>query len=342
MKSRTAAPEFTPDPVEKAAAGWLVANDRGMTSRQVEEFQLWMRAEPRHAEVYSELAATWQMLPHIRRSAAAGTRGVARRRYRAWLPVALAAAAGLAVMVVWQEPQRAAVNFSQVAATEAGTLRRMELPDGSVLQLNASSAVAVRFTASERNVRLVRGEVHLVVAKNLVQPFIVTAGQVAVQAVGTAFGVHLGPNSVVDVLVTEGRVRVEDVERRHSLLAPSATPGEPPLLVAGQRARIDPAASPSASVAATVVAVNSAEIEEALAWHQRQLQFVSVQLAEIVAEFNRFNRHQLVIADPRLAVRQFGGTFLAGDYETFIRLLEASAGVKAERGENETFLRLVR
>ena len=67
---------------------------------------------------------------------------------------------------------------------------------------------------------------------------------------------------------------------------------------------------------------------------------MSTPLASIVDEFNRYNRHQLVIVDPRLATRRFGGTFAVGDHEELVRSLEANFGVVAARGESSTELRL--
>ena len=55
---------------------------------------------------------------------------------------------------------------------------------------------------------------------------------------------------------------------------------------------------------------------------------------------NRYNRHQLVVVDPRLTERRFGGSFPAGDYETVVRMLETNFGVVAERKDGETWLRL--
>lgn len=86
--------------------------------------------------------------------------------------------------------------------------------------------------------------------------------------------------------------------------------------------------------------VPPAEIQQTLAWRARRLDFDAVPLADIVVEINRHNRHKLVIADPRLNGQRFGGSFPAGDYETFVRMLETSFGVVAERGSDETRLRL--
>jgi transmembrane sensor len=58
-----------------------------------------------------------------------------------------------------------------------------------------------------------------------------------------------------------------------------------------------------------------------------------------VAEFNRFNRHKLVIEDAMLAELKFGGTFRPDRYETLIGLLEQSFDVVVDRRETVTVLR---
>ncbi len=85
---------------------------------------------------------------------------------------------------------------------------RHVLEDGSVVELNALTKLDVQYTPTERRVRLVRGEAYFIVAKNPQRPFRVSANQVTVQAVGTAFSVGLDPKEL-SVLVTEGKVRVE-------------------------------------------------------------------------------------------------------------------------------------
>jgi transmembrane sensor len=81
-------------------------------------------------------------------------------------------------------------------------------------------------------------------------------------------------------------------------------------------------------------------LEAALAWQKRSLDYADAPLAEIVADFNRYNQHRLVIVDPALAKRRFGGTFPAGDYRSLVHVLEETFDVVAERRERETILRL--
>jgi transmembrane sensor len=222
----------------------------------------------------------------------------------------------------------------------------MDLPDGTFVTLNTNKAVDVHFSATERRVRLLRGEALFTVARNPARPFVVEAGGVAVKAVGTAFNVRLQAETV-EVLVTEGKVRVDDARQGRSLLASPEPAAEPAsggdesrrLLRPGEKVVI-PVRSDAAPIPGTASTLSDSEVAEALAWQRRRLEYVDAPLSEIIADFNRYNQHRLVIADPALASSRFGGTFPAGDYHSLVQLLEKSFGVKVERRDRETVLRL--
>jgi transmembrane sensor len=234
--------------------------------------------------------------------------------------------------VVRTAPPAAVLTHSGLVKHES---RRLTLPDGSVVDLNAGAKIEVAFTTEERRVRLVSGEAHFTVAKNPARPFIVAAGSVAVRAVGTAFSVQLGDQQV-DVLVTEGRVQVAQPESVNP--APSGMRDDsmaPLVLLAGQRATI----ATSASIAPAVAAVSPTEMERALAWQGVRLEFADMPLADVAAEFNRHNQRQLAV-DPAVAGLRVGGNFRADNVDAFVRLLESSFGVAAElRADGATVLR---
>ncbi|MES1194684.1 MAG: FecR domain-containing protein, partial [Opitutus sp.] len=246
-----------------------------------------------------------------------------------------AAAAVVFLSLAW--PRVPGENLHEDIVTTVGAFQKLDLPDGSVVQVNTDSAIEVQYTAGERRVRLVRGEAHFSVAKNPDRPFIVSAGQVAVRAVGTAFNVRWR-SAAVEVLVTEGKVQVNDSVQGGSLLMPQADT-ETPLLVAGERATI-PTQAVTGRAAAAVAPVAPVEVARALAWQERRLEFEDAPLSEIVAEFNRYNTHQLVIGDPRLEAKRFTVTFRADGYPALVRLLEGGNEVTAERSEGRTVLRL--
>lgn len=331
------------DPVEEVAAGWLVERDRGLSPAREEELARWLRSDPAHEATYRALAATWTMLGEKGVTEAAVVAQPSARWRAGWLAATVAAAAALAVAYFGSgvaEPaptrERADGHFSLTAKTEVGGVRRVDLPDGSVIQLNTNSVVDVEYAAAIRRVRLARGEAYFTVAKNAQRPFVVSAGGVDVRVLGTVFNVRL-KSDAVDVLVTEGRVRVGSP----ATVDPATQPADqaPAELTAGQRVSVALGRSQS-EVVERPVSATPAQIRQTLAWQGRRLDFDATPLSEIVAEINRYNHHQISIADEGLRKRRFGGSFPATDHETVVRMLEADFGVVAERRGGETQLRL--
>ena len=338
-----------PTPLEQAALDWFARCQRGLSAEEESQFEAWLTADRAHADLFNELAGTWQMLGHaapastdaLETSGAKASVASRPKRSAAWrrwvLPVAAAAAVALAYFGYWR-PQ----HFASGAATEIGALRTLRLPDGSVVKLNTNSEIAVGFSPAERRIELLRGEASFAVAKNPARPFIVTAGGVAVRAVGTAFNVRLDPRSV-EVLVLEGRVKVDDTASGQSLLAAAeGTSAADAVLMPGQRAVVElapPVPQRPAPSAAIVTALAAGEVQRRNAWQNRRLEFESAPLREIVAEFNRFSRHKLVIADATLGEQRFGGSFNADDSDGLVRMLRENFGVTVEQMDGVTVLR---
>jgi transmembrane sensor len=165
---------------------------------------------------------------------------------------------------------------------------------------------------------------------------VVRAGGVDVRAVGTAFNVKLaGAN--LEVLVTEGTVHLSQPPA-----SPHAAAEPPPVLAAlsvGQRTviAVAPAIAPPA-----VVPVSAPEIDRLLDWRPRLLDFESTPLAEAVEIFNRANPVRLVIADEELRTVPIVASIRSNNLEGFVRMLEATVGVRAERRSSEIVLRRAR
>lgn len=80
------------------------------------------------------------------------------------------------------------------------------------------------------------------------------------------------------------------------------------------------------------------EVAKRLAWagrfeHDGWLNFRGQSLEIVAAEFNRHNRRQLLIGDPRTARLAVGGKFRVNDLDGFVAALEITHGVRATRSE---------
>lgn len=341
--------------IDREAATWAARREAGLSAAAQRGLEAWLSADARHGEALREVERSWARLDALRdtelgeklereldESSERARRGV---RLMPWLSGALAASVVCALIYLagWR-PARTERSFAGTLTTEVGVVRAVPLPDGSTLRLNTHSAAEVVFTKTERRVRLAHGEAFFTVAKDATRPFVVNAAGVDVRAVGTEFNVRVRAEGV-DVVVREGKVRVEDAATGASLLVASEgevgrARAEAEILAAGHRARVPVVAPPGAgSPAVTRVTVKDEEIARSLAWHEGRLVFEAAPLREIVAEFNRYNRRPIVIEDPELAVRSFGGTFEANDTRTFLELLRTEGIVGEDRGAAGVVLR---
>jgi transmembrane sensor len=341
-----------PDPVERAAAEWVLRREHGMHGDDQSAFRRWLNQDPRHARVFAEMEETSRLLDHMRIDAPRGASPMAQatsaqRRpvsYVPYLRAALAVAAVVAVVFFgWRKLTPAAPTFVESAATQVGGLRELDLPDGSVVLLNTSTAIKVSYLESERRVELLRGEAYFTVAKDPSRPFWVQAGQVAIRAVGTAFNVRLTPTAV-NVLVTEGKVRVAQVNGDDIPSSPSKQAVDlGSILTVGHIAQVLLGANHVPSPASMIItSIESRTANSALAWREGRLEFFDTPLSEVVSEFNRYNQHKIVIADPVLASRRFGGAFASHRIEPLLELLQQSFGVVSENRGNETVIRLAK
>lgn len=336
--------------MEDHAIMWLTERDDLFSPVREREFAQWLAADSRHAATVVRLEQTLGLLnelpefraelnakfdrvaPVVPFSSAPAGQAPARRVRRwpqklAW--TGAAAALALGALTAWHTLQQPAEARYQTAAVG---YQRARLDDGSTLELNAASAVRVKFTAAERSLKLDTGEACFAVTHDSARPFIVSAGEIAVRAVGTVFNVRYVAEGGVEVTVTEGKVRVGQFGPA-SAAAESAT-----LVSAGQRFLLPKHAPPH-----PVEQVDPTSLWAALAWQSTLVDFADAPLADVVARFNSRSRIQIILDDDKIGDRRIGGTFRLDEAETFVRLLGRDGEIVCEhRNESEIHLRLAR
>jgi transmembrane sensor len=323
-----------------------------LTAPEQAEFERWLGSDSRNAASWRDLQAAWAAFDRPRRWGAAGAMELElrvrwRRRFRARIgaaAAAVAAAAGAWVFVARPSGSHPALADATASPVILRAERRV-LPDQSVVELNQGAQIAVNFRPDRRDIRLVKGEAHFAVAKNPARPFVVTAGNVQVRAVGTEFSVKLGAQNT-DLLVTEGKV---SVERAAYDLGPGERAGErgarasAPILVPAGGLLVVPASGMNPAHSALEVQILPAsEIERRLEWRQPCVELSGTPLGEAVGIFNREARIHLSVGDPKLAKLRMSGVFRADNADGFVRLLQANYRVKVERRGDELILHLAR
>ena len=321
QKSHNQAVDATPAALDERAARWserLRAPDADAGTRAA--FEAWLAGSPARSRAFARAQAA-----HVLAGALAGaprlqalrdeTRArVQRHRRRRWA-VALAASVLLAVGAGWLGSRQMVPDGSiamptllaggERYRTGVGQRTVVRLDDGSVITLNTDSRVRVRYSQGRREVALERGQAMFQVAKDRSRPFVVSAGDRWVTALGTRFDVLLSPRAL-EVTLLEGRVVVTGRPR-----AP-ADGAQRTELAPGQQFVESAKAPPQ---------VRRADLGRVASWVDGQLVFRDERLAAAVEQMNRYSRRKIVLDDPRLDALRLSGAFNSGDVDAFVSAL---------------------
>lgn len=152
--------------------------------------------------------------------------------------------------------------------TAVGSRQSFVLEDGSRISLGPQSALKINFTATQREVVLVQGEVYVDVAKDAQRPFVLASQQARFEALGTRFLVQQYPeHTQIDML--HSKVSVQS----------SMHPDEMAVVQQGQRLYAD------AQGLSRTQDISIASTETA--WQQSQIVAHDLALSDLLAQLNR-------------------------------------------------------
>lgn len=328
----------TAQQIDLAAAEWAAKADRGLSLDEEAALEDWLAGDVRRLGAYGRIRA---ISLQTERAAALGSTYDPSTfndpendstNVRGWPSVSrrylLAGGAAAAASVYGAINLRPLLKPGSRIETKKGEVRQIALNDGSVLTLNTSTAVSVRFSRRRRDIELFSGEVLIDVAHDPGRPLIVTAGATHTRAVGTSFSVRMKPESV-KVLVREGVVEV------------GAAAGPVPsgaLRVAADSILVIPTDDlgrdePGATLALS--RLTPSEVHKELAWLDGRLAFEGDTIADAIQEFARYSDTEIILDDPDLSHQEIAGLYQANDPVGFARAIGASfnAGVTVSAGK---------
>lgn len=302
--------------VIRQAADWWTRLRENASPADRERFDRWLREEPAH-----ELA--WQRIGALTRDVTAGVAqagpAVASRTLlqapliqsrRAAIRL-MAAAVGLG-LGAWAVGERDTIRrLSADLRTGTGERRTLTLPDGTQVELNAGSAVDLRYTASQREVVLLQGEILIATARDPAgRPFSVRTRGGVLTPVGTRFLVRDLEAGRMRVAVLEGAVDVRGL-----------APDDPPRRVrAGQQADFSAAGRFAAGPLEPDVS----------AWLDGMLIANEMPLSDFLAELGRY-RPGLLNCSGAAAGLRVVGAFPVADTDKVLAMLQEILPVRVRR-----------
>ena len=311
-----------------------------LSSAEKIEIRRWIADDPRNKDILSEMAGLWDDMDALSRLSELFPNPVTERdgsRRRRKFGIAASVAVLAAVLVsayVADDPVRdvaepVAIAEPAIYQTAIGVLSEFSLADGSLLTLNTNSSVEVRFDSWQRNIRMLRGELHIEVAHDADRPLNVLVGDRVFQAVGTAFTVKIYDQQRIELLVTDGVVKVGIAP---ALVANAEDPQslEGSLSVfAGQRVMLDDASQ-------QLETLEPDELEVLLSWRDGNLIFRGESLGEATVEISRYTPVEFIFLDDDLQKIRVAGLFKAGDIAGFLASLNANFDIVYQRIDDGT------
>jgi len=154
-------------------------------------------------------------------------------------------------------------------STPKGGQYQLELPDGSLVWLNATSSIhfPTSFAGKERRVEIT-GEAYFEVAKNRDMPFIVSVNGAEVQVLGTHFNVNAySDEDNVKTTLLEGSVRFV-----HGVNADMLKPGQQSQLAGDGQVKV----------------VSNVDVDEVVAWKNGMFDFENAGIETVMRQLSRW------------------------------------------------------
>ncbi|MBV6390610.1 MAG: Protein FecR [Nitrosomonas europaea] len=302
--------------IAQCAVEWLVelqAADHDEATH--EAFQRWLAAHPDHKLAWQHIETVntrFNGLASPLGSAVAKAvltprRSLKRRQIIKTLVVILfAGSTGW-----WVDEKIPWLAWTADERTHIGQRRNITLADGSRVVLNTDTAINIRFTANERRLQLVRGEILVTTnqdSASIARPFIVETAQSELRPLGTRFTIHQQTMSN-RLSVFEGAVEIrlrQDINYRH-------------IVQAGEQVDFSNQG---------IHEIHPAD-DTSTAWSNGMIIASSMRLANFLAELDR-HRPGKLNCDPAVADLRVSGTYPLTDPEDILDALQTTLPVKIQ------------
>jgi transmembrane sensor len=310
--------------LQEQAVKWIVNRHIAETWSDYDQNRLdaWLSESPAHLIAYWRAKDGWnrtELLSALR--SFRPDRSEARRGNRMrWTSRAAMAAAVIVTAAA------ATVYFSKPAehryVTALGSHRTLALADGSQIEMNTNTALRIGDAGAQRTVTLEKGEAFFQIKHDSRHPFVVMAARHRIVDLGTKFSVRTEGDQVRVALV-EGLARFDSFDAGGKPTSTLLKPG-------------DVAAATALSL--SLSKESQPEMVNQLAWRRGILVFDNTPLADVAAEFNRYNQKKIIIADQAAGRRTINGAFRANDLEAMTNIAREVFGLRVMQKSDEILI----
>jgi len=256
---------------------------------------------------------------------------VKRLRPRRALAIA-AAIIGAALLIGLYQVTRRSDNVGRsepaglnTVSTRPGSRSRLQLPDGTLVWLNADSRLSYKIDRGNPNREVIlTGEAYFDVARDKDHPFLIHTKTIDIRVLGTTFDVECyGNDKHTETSLFQGSVEitVKNNPARKIVLQPSEKliVHNDDIAITSMTAKQDDADEPLMTLGKVHYQQKDSSYIEAL-WTKNQLAFDDRTLEDVAHQVERWYGARLIITDDKLKGARFSGVF---EDESLDQVMEA-------------------
>lgn len=306
--------------LQQAANWYVLLHDEQPDSQVRQQWQQWLEQHSEHRDAWHYVERVSQRFSNLQHQddpqalrhalGQENHRSVTRRQ--GLKSLLIIGAGSLLGWGTWRSTPlpRLVASWAADFATSTGEVRETRLADGTHLWLNATSAVDVEFSISQRLLQLHFGEVLIDTAKDA-RPLFIDNRHGRMQALGTHFSVRQNLEETW-LTVFDGTVEICTADSR-----------ETRRVEAGQQVGFN-----AQWVGGSAFAASARE-----SWTRHVLAAEGMPLGRLLEELSRF-RHGHLGCNPTISSLPVIGYFPLDDSEQTLRLLQAALPIRIQRLTN--------
>jgi ferric-dicitrate binding protein FerR (iron transport regulator) len=202
--------------------------------------------------------------------------------------------------------------FQEVRAAY-GTRTHLELPDGTIVNLNSGSTLKFPISFNGENARLVylTGEGNFKVTKNNQQPFIVDINRLQIKVLGTTFNVNAYPeNLAITVALEEGKVILQQINNNTISELTEMNPNQVAIFNQPEN-RLE--------------LKSERDLTKYTAWMDGKIVFSNDPVNMVIQKLENWYNVDIEVSDKKLENYRFTGTFIDEPLEQVLSILNLTS-----------------
>jgi transmembrane sensor len=234
-----------------------------------------------------------------------------------------------------------------VIVSQKGTRSKNQLPDGSIVWLNAGSTLYYKKNFTNNSIREVKlvGEAFFDVVKMMNKPFIVNAPGIQVKVLGTAFNVKSYPDDrVTETTLLRGKVEVKSTAKASSKIY-TLYPNQKLVMLKSVQQQASTAVNEQQEAVlfdetdiSTITASSNEELLPETSWVQNRLVFKGDSFEQLAKKLERWYNVSIVFRDEQAKQLHFSGSLENETKEQAFEALKAVAIFNYSIKNHEIFI----